>query len=213
MKWVEPLPNFCQLVAQRREENRVEALTNFDRNEIRVQWLCIVKRPGSLREPTIKWYRSTGWDGKWCSSAQNRYIFEFARWSKPDFVTLVLQKWRHLLGQKITVCFAASKRVHFDRHCDQSHLVWNLPPYYVFLSEKRKSFSRQSQEGSSMHNHFKLLCNFFARIASHLGSSVSRAPASLSVGHRFDSSKVHLSFFFAMFPSFPNIWPSTCFLT
>ena len=74
--------------------------------------------------------------------------------------------------------------------------------YYVFLFGKRKSFSRQSQEGSSMHDHFKWPCNFFARIASHLGSSVSRASASLSVGRRFDSGKNHYSFF-AMFPFFP----------
>ena len=45
---------------------------------------------------------------------------------KPDFSTLVLPKRRHLLGKKINLK-AVSENGRFDPHCDESHLVGDLP--------------------------------------------------------------------------------------
>ena len=72
---------------------------------------------------------------------------------------------------------------------------------YVFLSKKKESFSRLSQEGTSLHNQFKTLNKIFAWIPLSLGSSLSRASAGLSAGRWFESGMIH-QYFFAMFPYF-----------
>ena len=95
-----------------------------------------LKATNNLR---IRWYRSTGWDEKRYGSDQNRSIFDYTSWSKPDFVTLVLPKRRHLLGKKIN-SQAVSENVRFDPHCDQSHLVWNLPSNWAVLASIVNTF-------------------------------------------------------------------------
>ena len=112
----------------------------------------------------IRWYRSTGWDEKWCSSDQNRYIFDFTSWPKPEFIMLVLRKWRHLLGKNIRFCIGVSEKVHFDRHCHQSHLVWNLPLY-------------------SRHQSWKLTCLIYLVIALLSLLSLQGAACSISTFH------------------------------
>ena len=80
-------------------------------------WINMYLYDNRAWEYSIRWYRRTGWYEKRFGSDQNRYIFGYTSWSKPDFVTLDLPKRRHLLGKKLNLK-AVSEDGCFDSHCD-----------------------------------------------------------------------------------------------